>query len=161
MATSKYNDIEIQTAKNLLKEGYKWIARDESEGLFAYTDKPSKVDTFWCSDGISNCVCYYVPIFQNVRFEDKEPTSLESIVHPQILDDAEKRYLSAVIKPFRKYVISIRLQDVGVTSNQRVTVFYNDYVFGRSSFALPTFKKGTMYKGMEVGRKYTLEELGL
>lgn len=78
-----------------------------------------------------------------------------------ILDDAEKRYLSAVIKPFRKYVISIRLQDVGVTSNQRVTVFYNDYVFGRSSFALPTFKKGTMYKGMEVGRKYTPEELGL
>ena len=161
MATSKYNDIEIQTAKNLLKEGYKWIARDESEGLFAYTDKPSKVDTFWCSDGISNCVCYYVPIFQNVRFEDKEPTSLESIVHPQILDDAEKRYLSAVIKPFRKYVISIRLQDVGVTSDQRVTVFYNDYVFGRSSYALTTFKKGTMYKGMEVGRKYTLEELGL
>ena len=161
MATSKYNDIEIQTAKNLLKEGYKWIARDESEGLFAYADKPSKVGTFWWSVGISNCVCYYVPIFQNVRFEDKEPTSLESIVHPQILDDAEKRYLSAVIKPFRKYVISIRLQDVGVTSNQRVTVFYNDYVFGRSSFALPTFKKGTMYKGMEVGRKYTLEELGL
>ena len=78
-----------------------------------------------------------------------------------VLDDAEKQYLSAVIKPFRKYVISIRLQDVGVTSNQRVTVFYNDYVFGRSSFALPTFKKGTMYKGMEVGRKYTLEELGL
>ena len=78
-----------------------------------------------------------------------------------ILDDAEKQYLSAVIKPFRKYVISIRLQDVGVTSNQRVTVFYNDYVFGRSSFALPTFKKGTMYKGMELGKKYTPEELGL
>lgn len=86
---------------------------------------------------------------------------LQSEHHEPILDDAEKRYLSAVIKPFRKYVISIRLQDVGVTSNQRVTVFYNDYVFGRSSFALPTFKKGTMYKGMEVGRKYTPEELGL
>ena len=78
-----------------------------------------------------------------------------------VLDDAEKQYLSAVIKPFRKYVISLRLQDVGVTSNQRVTVFYNDYVFGRSSFALPTFKQGTMYKGMEVGRRYTLDELGL
>ena len=45
MATNKYTDIEIQTAKNLLKEGYKWIAMDESGGLFAYTDKPSKLDT--------------------------------------------------------------------------------------------------------------------
>ena len=101
MATSKYNEIEIQTAKNLLEHGYKWITMDESGGLFAYTDKPSKIDTFWCSDGIGNCVCYYVPIFQNIRFEDKEPVSLESIVHPQILDDEERRYLSAVIRPFR------------------------------------------------------------
>ena len=29
------------------------------------------------------------------------------------------------------------------------------------SFYLPNFKQGTMYKGMKVGRKYTLEELGL
>lgn len=87
----KYSDIEIQTAENLLKEGYKWIARDESGGLFAYIDKPIKLDTFWCSDGINNFVCNYVPIFQNIRFGDKEPTSLEGIVHPQILDDAEHK----------------------------------------------------------------------
>ena len=107
MAMNKYSDIEIQTAKTLLKEGYKWIARDESGGLFAYTDKPIKLDTFWCSDGISNCVCYYVPIFQSVRFGDKEPTSLEAIVHPQILDEAEKKYLSEVIRPFRDKVTAI------------------------------------------------------
>ena len=29
------------------------------------------------------------------------------------------------------------------------------------AMALPCFKEGTMYKGMEVGKEYTLEELGL
>ena len=149
-----YSDIEIQTAKNLLKEGYKWIARDESGGLFAYTDKPSKLDTFWCSDGISNCVCYYVPIFQSIRFNDKEPTSLEAIVHPQILDDAEKRYLSAVISPFRKKIKHI----VKMRYDKSEFIFMR---FDTSSLSMPYFDIGTMYKGMEINKKYTLKELGL
>ena len=155
MATNKYNEIEIQTAKNLLKEGYKWIARDENGGLFAYTDKPSKVNTYWWSVGYSDCTCDYVPIFQSVRFGDKEPTSLEAIVHPQILDDVEKEYLSAVIKPFRKSVNSIRKAEVCggdeaicIDTEKRYMVF-------------PPFEKGTMYKGMKTGWRYTLEELGL
>ena len=158
---TNYSDIEIQTAKNLLKEGYKWIARDESGGLFAYTDKPSKLDTFWCSDGMSNCFCYYVPIFQNIRFEDKEPTSLESIVHPQILDDAEKRYLSAFIKPFRNRVLHIsRMRYLGVSSSgyEHIFITLSDDSY---NIELPLFKKETMYKGMEIERRYTLEELGL
>lgn len=121
------------------KHGYDICIRTE-KGWFA---KLGEVDTVFNNSATA--------VFFWLDQEHKEP----------ILDEAEKQYLSAVIKPFRKYVISIRLQDVGVTSNQRVNVFYNDYVFGRSSFALPTFKKGTMYKGMEVGRKYTPEELGL
>ena len=159
---TKYSDIEIQTAKTLLKEGYKWIARDESGGLFAYIDKPSKSDTFWCSDGISNCVCYYVPIFQNVRFGDKEPTSLESIVHPQILDDAERRYLKGVIKPFRNDVLSIQKSSGLYASHyyDEISVYYES--FGHDlCFDLPPFEKGTMYKGMELDREYKLEELGL
>ena len=151
---TKYNEIEIQTAKNLLKEGYKWIAMDESGGLFAYIDKPSKLDTFWCSDGISNCVCYYVPIFQSVRFGDKEPTSLESIVHPQILDDVERRYLKGVIRPFREKVTAIcKINDIE-----------SDYIVICLEFenvCLPDFPTGTMYKGMKKGHDYTIEELGL
>ncbi|MCI6163424.1 MAG: hypothetical protein MR666_08235 [Dialister sp.] len=155
---TKYTEIEIQTANNLLKEGYKWIARDESGGLFAYTDKPIKLDTFWCSDGISNCVCYYVPIFQSIRSDDKEPVSLESIVHPQILDDAEKRYLSAVIKPFRDEVMGISKLSTYDCSKEWL------FFIGKknsSLFDLPRFKAGTLYKGMKKGHDYTPEELGL
>ena len=158
---NKYSDIEIQTAKNLLKEGYKWIARDESGGLFAYIDKPIKLDTFWCSDGDSNCVCYYVPIFQNVKSEDSEPTSIESIVHPQILDDAERRYLSAVIRPFKDRVKNIcKVNFLGVSSSeyQYLIITLSD---GSYNIDLPIFKRDTMYKGMHGGRDYTVEELGL
>ena len=157
METIKYSDIEIQTAKNLLKEGYKWIARDESEGLFAYTDKPSKLDTFWCSDWIGNCVCYYVPIFQNIKFEDSEPTSLDSIVHPQILDDAEKRYLSAVIKPFRKHVQNIAKYRTYGNTEEYIII----QIDSSERVYFPHFKAGTMYKGMEIDKEYTLKELGL
>lgn len=162
---TKYSDIEIQTAKNLLKEGYKWIARDESEGLFAYPYKPIKLDTYWCSDGIYNCVCYFVPIFQNIRFEDTEPTSLESIVHPQILDDEERKYLSAVIKPFRDKVRYI--SKVGEKVVEDNAKDYTDcYLFLRftdanDDMSFPTFREDEMYEGMERNKWYTLEELGL
>ena len=160
MATNKYNEIEIQTAKNLLKEGYKWIARDENGGLFAYTDKPSKVNTYWWSVGYSDCTCDYVPIFQSVRFGDKEPTSLEAIVHPQILDDAEKRYLKGVIRPFRNQIISIYKEQFGF-NHESIIIEYYDFDRSQSTLCLPQFEKGSMYNGMEPGRRYTLEDLGL
>ena len=72
-----------------------------------------------------------------------------------ILDEAERAYLSAVIRPFRKSVISI----------EKSTIYGEGEVIcidtEKIDIVLPTFKKGTMYKGMEVGREYTLEELGL
>ena len=76
---------------------------------------------------------------------------------PDILDDAEKEYLSAVIKPFRKRVDSImKISDpLG---------YEKEYIFiklDEDSFSLPYFEAGTMYQGMELERAYTLEELGL
>ena len=150
---NKYSEIEIETAKNLLDHGYKWIVRYESGRLFAHCEKPIKVDNMWGSFGDSVCVCKFVPIFQNVKFEDSEPTSLEAIVHPQILDDAEKRYLKGVIRPFRNDVEKICKTAGG---NREWIAFY-----GKSYFFLPYFDAGTMYKGMKLGHKYSLEELGL
>ena len=161
MATSKYSDIEIQTAKNLLKKGLKWIVRNQSGRLSAHACKPSKVDTHWWSVGYSDCTCDYVPIFQSVRFGDKEPTSLEAIVHPQILDDAEKSYLSAVIRPFRNRVQYIeKMFEDHLLGDQDCYLFirFND---GNYDMNFPVFRESIMYKGMERYKKYTLEELGL
>lgn len=151
---TKYSEIEIETAKNMLKKGLKWIGRNQYGRLSAHANKPSKVDTYWWSVGYSDCTCDYVPIFQNVKFEDAEPTSLEIIVHPQVLDDAEKRYLSAVIRPFWGRVECIIKTTIGC--EEHILIQLNGDLA-----TLPRFKKGTMYKGMDADKWYSLEELGL
>lgn len=81
---------------------------------------------------------------------------LEEYSEP-ILDDVEKKYLSAVIKPFRSRVKYIRKCISHDEFEQRIQiVFYNGYFT-----YLPYFKANTMYKGMELDKEYTLEELGL
>lgn len=72
----------------------------------------------------------------------------------QILDDAEKRYLRGVIRPFKSEVKSIR--KLSYVSEQIVIQMQSGI-----EIKLPYFKKGTMYQGMELGKAYTIEELGL
>lgn len=149
---TKYNEIEIQTAKNLLEQGYKWLMRNSFGTLFTYGVKPVN-DPEKYMPGRYVCSCF-VPIFESVKRDDTEPVSLESIVHPQILDDAERRYLSAVIRPFRNDVEKI--YKIGGGKDRERIAFY-----GKSYFFLPDFDAGTMYGGMEYDRRYTLEDLGL
>lgn len=80
----------------------------------------------------------------------------------RILDDVEKRYLAAVIRPFRDKVQSIKKFSGLYVSHcfDQILVYYE--AFGRDlCFSLPPFEKGAMYKGMEIGKEYTLKELGL
>ena len=76
-----------------------------------------------------------------------------------ILDEVEKRYLSNVIKPFRDKVISICKHGSCERECEFIAIKYSDIEKG--FIFLPFFKKDTMYKGMEIGKIYTLEELGL
>lgn len=79
----------------------------------------------------------------------------------EILNDAEKRYLGALIKPFRDKVEYIcKYEDMFAHDWEEYIVisFKND---DYDTIALPNFEEGTMYKGMEEGKLYTLKELGL
>lgn len=83
---------------------------------------------------------------------------LEQEYKPPILDDVEKAYLSAVIKPFRKdieYIEKFKSNYVGKEYIYIVMKKDDDYC------KLPRFFKGTMYRGMELNKRYTLKELGL
>lgn len=77
------------------------------------------------------------------------------IVEKEILDEEEREYLSSVIRPFRhkvKYIVKF-----DCLPEEYISIWLpHDEVIN-----LPYFKKGTMYKGMEKCKKYTLEELGL
>lgn len=81
---------------------------------------------------------------------------LEQEYEPTILTEKEKAYLSAVIKPFRndveyieKCIFSTGAEYIRICLTEDETVNF------------PNFKRGTMYKGMETSKIYTLEDLGL
>ena len=77
----------------------------------------------------------------------------------KILDPAEKRYLSAVIKPFRNKVYAIAKYDDG-DDNYYIQIMVKQNVYFEY-IDFPYFKKGTMYKGMELKKEYTVEQLDL
>lgn len=79
---------------------------------------------------------------------------LEEEYKPPILDDVEKAYLSAVIKPFREEIETIEKTSFSEYEQLQISDGY-------TIMAFPCFEKGTMYKGMEENRDYTLKELGL
>ena len=73
-----------------------------------------------------------------------------------ILDDAEKRYLSNIIKPFRDRIDYITKFNL---SNGKEYIFIK--LKNNEIISLPFFVAGTMYKGMENDKDYTLKELSL
>ena len=163
---NKYSEIEIETAKRLRDAGYKWIVRTFQGSVGAFSCKPCKKGGCWfypsnlaCTTGKTVTVSgKFTPLFQSIRWEDDEPTRVESIVHPQILDDAERRYLSAVIRPFRdrvNFICKENFMDYGL---QYIVI---NLTGASTDMVLPLFKSGTMYKGMDLRKEYTLEELGL
>lgn len=86
------------------------------------------------------------PIQYETVFERKE----------EILNEAEKRYLSGVIKPFRDEIDFIR-KEKWSDSEQYIVLVNKSSI--RKTGTLPVFAKNTMYRNMEVDKDYTLEEL--
>lgn len=74
-----------------------------------------------------------------------------------ILDEKEKEYLSYVIKPFRDSITYFykRRYENDELEWLKIEMKNDDVMY------FPKFKKGTMYKGMELNKKYTLEDLDL
>ena len=80
-----------------------------------------------------------------------------------ILDEVEKKYLSNIICPLRKkYKIMIQKNYLISYSCEYIGIYVqDDKLTYNNNFALPLFKAGEMYKGMELNKRYSLEELGL
>lgn len=85
------------------------------------------------------------PVKYETVFERKE----------EILDEAEKKYLANVIRPFKDKIKGI----------VKLSNFDDEYILievkDDGNIVFPYFKKGTMYKRMRPKKEYTLEELGL
>ena len=103
----------------------------------------------YCGSARDHCTPCAEYVYKWLLSEYKEP----------VLDDVEKEYLSAVIKPFRKKVSYIsKLEKDYPETDQfiKITLINGEYV------CLPYFtRKSRMYIGMDKCRHYTLQELGL
>lgn len=81
---------------------------------------------------------------------------LEEYKEP-ILDDAERNYLAATIKPFRKMIAYIvKAQDFD-DGKQCIRIILQN----GDGMHFPYLDDDAMYKGMEVNKEYSLEELDL
>ena len=99
------------------------------------------------------------------QLEDEEQIEILKVERPikwknvyenkEILDEKEKKYLSAVIRPFKGRVDYIKKFDI--TGKEFICI----YLKNNENIDFPYFKKGTMYKGMKLDKRYTLKELGL
>lgn len=79
---------------------------------------------------------------------------IKCIKKEEILDEKEKEYLRAVIRPFRDRVKYIK-------KNTYYEKEFIDIGVNKERIGLPCFKKGKMYKNMKIDKKYSLKELGL
>lgn len=99
--------------------------------------------------------------FYKNHISDEDVCSLETFFdwlceEHQILDKEEKEYLSNVIRPFRGRSNFIKKSSCR-NDNEVIIINFDNGI----PLCFPTFRKGTMYKGMELDKPYTLEELGL
>ena len=95
-------------------------------------------------------------------FNDKFLDQEIEIEEPDILDEVEKRYLRAVIKPFRDRVISISKYFYVFDNAYAIDIYVMSSVgiFEKEIIRLPLFRN-EMYKGMAKNKVYTLEDLDL
>ena len=138
----------MTNAEWMIKNGYKF-----GDLLFSFD---SNGDTVISLNDKILARGQYIPSVK--RWLDKEHEE------EQILNDAEKKYLSAVIKPFRdkiNFICKVNYYhnpEIDVYKAQHIVIGLND---NSPEVVLPLFKAGTMYKGMEAGHVYILEDLGL
>ena len=98
-------------------------------------------------------------IFYNGNCGGYEETEkwLNSEYKEPILTDEEKDFLRLVIKTCRNNVRYISKKHDDDWAEEYICIS----IEGTSEAVLPRFDENTMYKGMELGKEYTLEELGL
>lgn len=112
----------------------------------------------------NDLTCCVIDLFHNGKCPDsckvckqKAIEWLLSEYKEPILDYVEKEYLSATIKPFRKMIAYIvKAQDFD-DGKQCIRIILQN----GDGMHFPYLDDDEMYKGMEVNKEYSLEELGL
>ena len=76
--TDNLHELRKFVLKDLIKEGYKYIARDKDGAIFAYSRKPNRQDEAWyldeaLNDDIYQNISLVSRIFPDIEWEKVEP----------------------------------------------------------------------------------------
>ncbi len=139
---------KMKLEKEVYIKNFKCIHDKDTDGVF------STLDIIFC-DLLTEKEVLILKKFLNKAIKtNKAKLTLE--YQEPILDEAERKYLSGVIRPFRDSVEYIKKIKDNYRKEEYIVIHTNQIVI-----PFPFFKKGTMYKGMELNKEYTAEELGL
>lgn len=150
--------VKVKFTKADLKDGD--IATDR-EGKKRTVSKGFLVDNF---GAIS--LTYFTEDLKDVDGEEEydivkveRPVKYETVFErkEEILDEVEKRYLTEVIRPFRKRIQFIQKKKEITEINPYLRIVFEN----NDKLVFPYIADNSIYKGMEVNKKYTLKELGL
>ena len=131
---------------------YKWIARDKNGALFVYARMPKKAGCFYSDDICDFRLEPFEGIFKKITWNGG-PVRFRK----DVLDKTERKYLKAVLRPFRNRVVRVVKTKLLASSGYYLWAGFDD----GDSLAFPSFPAGAMYNGMEPDHEYTLEELGI
>lgn len=146
---------KLDFTKADLKDGDKCILKN-GQVIFFNKDS-SRQRTLYAFDNLDKNFKYTINDDVSI-VKVERPIKYETVFErkKEILDEAEKKYLADIIRPFRKHIMFI--SKIGFDGEEFLKIDFKRPV---NSFSLPFFKKNSMYKGMKVDQKYTLEELGI
>lgn len=136
----------MNNAEWMIKNGYKF-----SDLCYCFISDDGVVNFYMNGEIVGRvpALSYFEALKEWLDMEHKE----------QILNDAEKKYLSAVIKPFRDRVSFIcKVNTLESYGSQHIVIGFTD---ASIDTVLPLFESETMYTGMKPCYEYTLKELGL
>ena len=127
--TDNLHELRKFVLKDLIKEGYKYIARDKDGAIFAYSRKPNRQDEAWYFDEALNDDMYQnislvSRIFPDIEWEKVEPFRIPYTNWKEVPVDTPVVYTSATGKNYAMYFCKYDKE------NDRV-VLYTD---GRTSF---------------------------
>ena len=140
------------------------IMKDVARALGVELEEEFNIDDYGKYKLTKDGLVHWSNVYQNWVNSGIFNDLLKGDVKISILTEKEKEYLSAVIKPFRDRRVVIKKYEYPQNEYKneciQISVEFYDKT-GGETVSLPIFKKGTMYKGLESNKCYTLEDLGL
>lgn len=117
-----------------------------------------------CSQSMTGCD--YIWIGNKNKFSDEFLNQEIEIEDPDILNEVEKNYLKAVIKPFKdtiQYIVYLKTvfldESFVEVERRKLKIYVLEHETHPYWYKLPATKG--FFEGMEFNKEYTLKELGL